>query len=193
MEIRKMAIAGITPYGNNAKEHPREQIEQIKKSIREFGNNDPIAVDEDGVVIEGHGRLEALQELGYKEAEVIVLRGLTEAQKNAYRLVHNQLTMNSGFDLRALEEELRKIDGMDMASFGFDMQELEEELGKMDDSEAEVEEDGFDVDEALEDAPIVKRGEIWRLGDHYLMCGDSTDPADVEALLSAAEGSPRRG
>lgn len=198
MEIVKIKIEDIIPYENNVKQHPKEQIEQIKKSIEEFGNNDPIAIDENNIIIEGHGRLIALQELGYEEAECIVLKGLTEEQKNAYRLVHNKLTMNSDFDLEGLEKELKKIQETDMKLFDFDMQEIEAELSKMNDKDREVEEDDFNVDEALEstEEPIVKRGEIWRLGNHYLMCGDSTSKEDVEKLMSVDEIDPayvRRG
>lgn len=198
MEIVKIKIEDIIPYENNVKQHPKEQIEQIKKSIEEFGNNDPIAIDENNIIIEGHGRLIALQELGYEEAECIVLKGLTDEQKNAYRLVHNKLTMNSDFDLEGLEKELKKIQEMDMKQFDFDMQEIEAELSKMNDKDREVEEDDFNVDEALEstEEPIVKRGEIWRLGNHYLMCGDSTSKEDVEKLMSVDEIDPayvRRG
>lgn len=198
MEVVKIKISDIIPYENNVKEHPKEQIEQIKKSIKEVGYNDPIAVDENNVVIEGHGRLIALKELGYKEAECIIIAGLTEEQKNAYRLIHNKLTMNSGFDLEGLEQELKKIQNMDMAQFDFDMKAIEEELSKMKDANKEVAEDGFDVDEELEgtEEPIVKRGEIWKLGDHYLMCGDSTSAEDVAKLMSVDELDPdyvRRG
>ena len=198
MEIVKIKIEDIIPYENNVKQHPKEQLEQIKKSIEEFGNNDPIAIDENNIIIEGHGRLIALQELGYEEAECIVLKGLTDEQKNAYRLVHNKLTMNSDFDLEGLEKELKKIQEMDMKQFDFDMQEIEAELSKMNDKDREVEEDDFNVDEALEstEEPIVKRGEIWRLGNHYLMCGDSTSKEDVEKLMSVDEIDPayvRRG
>ena len=118
MKIEKRRLDEIHPYAGNAKLHPAEQVEQIKKSIEQFGNNDPIAVDEEGVIIEGHGRYLALKELGYDEAEVIVLYGMTEDEKNAYRLVHNQLTMNSGFDLELLEEELKAID-IDLEDYGF--------------------------------------------------------------------------
>lgn len=187
MEITKIKIADIIPYENNAKEHPREQIEQIKKSIQDFGNNDPIAVDENNVIIEGHGRLIALKELGYEEADCIVLDGLTEEQKNAYRLVHNKLTMNSDFDLQALDEELKKIKSINMEDFDFDFSEIEAQLAKLDDKDEIVEEDDFDVDTALEEPPIVKRGQIWKLGDHYLMCGDSTSREDVEKLMKADE------
>lgn len=99
MQIVKIDINKLIPYENNVKLHPKEQVEQIKKSIIDFGNNDPIAIDENNVIIEGHGRYEALKQLGYKEAECIILNGLTEDKKNAYRLVHNKLTMNSDFDM----------------------------------------------------------------------------------------------
>ena len=119
MEIIKINIQDIKPYEKNAKLHPLEQIEQIKKSILEFGNNDPIAIDENNVIIEGHGRYEALKQLKYNEIECIRLSHMTEEQKKAYILVHNKLTMNTGFDLEILNEELEKIN-LDMKEYGFD-------------------------------------------------------------------------
>lgn len=121
MKIEKISIKEIAPYENNAKLHPAEQIEQIKKSIQEFGNNDPIAIDENNVIIEGHGRYLALKELGFEEVEVIKLNHLTEEQKKAYMLVHNKLTMNTDFDLDLLSEELGNILEIDMGDFGFDL------------------------------------------------------------------------
>ena len=99
LKIEYVDIESIKPYENNAKEHPREQIEQIKKSIEEFGNNDPIAVWNNEIV-EGHGRYEALKELGQREIPIIRLDNLTDEQRKAYTLVHNKLTMNSDFDLK---------------------------------------------------------------------------------------------
>lgn len=122
MEILKLKIEDIKPYENNAKLHPTHQIEQIKKSILEFGNNDPIAIDENNVIIEGHGRYEALKQLEYKEIEVIKLSHLTEEQKKAYILVHNKLTMNTGFDLDILNEELSSISDIDMSEFDFNFE-----------------------------------------------------------------------
>ena len=180
MEIVKISIKDLKPYENNVKKHPREQIEQIKSSIKKFGNNDPIAVDENYVIIEGHGRYEALCDLGYKEAECIILKGLTEEQKNAYRLVHNKLTMNSDFEIDGLIKELDKITKFDMSEFDFDLKELDKELSKINDEEMEVKEDNYDFDKEVE--PIVKRGEIWKLGNHRLMCGDSTSKEDVSKL-----------
>lgn len=171
MEITKIRLKDIKPYGNNAKLHPKTQIEQIKKSIQEFGNNDPIAVDEENVIIEGHGRYQALKELGFEEAECIILRGLTEDQKNAYRLVHNKLTMNSDFDVKALQEELAKIE-IDMTAYDFERSD-EETLEEM--TEDPIPETPTE--------PISKRGEIYRLGDHRLMCGDTSSEADMAALM----------
>lgn len=128
MKIEKVNIDSIKVYPNNAKIHTAEQIEEIKKSIQEFGNNDPIAIDEKGFIIEGEGRYLAQKDMGITEIEVIRLTHLSEEQKVAYMLVHNKLTMNTGFDIDLLEEELAKISNIDMSEFEFDIKELEEEL-----------------------------------------------------------------
>lgn len=131
MEIEIVSIHDLIPYGNNAKEHPKEQIEQIKESIIKFHNNDPIAIDENNVIIEGHGRYEALKELGYEQVECIRLDHLNDDQKKAYRLVHNKLTMNSDFNFDLLEEELKTINDIDMGFFDFDLSmfdEIEKEI-----------------------------------------------------------------
>lgn len=177
MKIELLAIDKIKMYENNAKLHPREQIEQIKKSILEFGNNDPIAVDEHNVIIEGHGRFVALKELGYDEVEIIRLSHLTDEQKRAYILAHNKLTMNSGFDMDILELELEDITNIDMEDFGFDFEEIEEAI-------EEVEQDEYD--EELRETNI-KPGDIFQLGEHRLSCGDSTDAKHIQKLLDGVK------
>ena len=127
MKIERMNLADIRPYENNAKKHPQHQVDQIAASIQEFGNNDPIAVDENGVIIEGHGRYMALQQLGFTEAEVIRLTGLTDEQKRAYILVHNQLTLNTGFDPEILRREIEAIQTIDLADFDLALPDLEPE------------------------------------------------------------------
>lgn len=178
MQIEIVNIEEIKEYELNAKEHPKEQIEQIKKSIQDFGNNDPIAIDVNGEIIEGHGRYIALKELGYKEVEVIRLGHLTEQQKKAYRLVHNKLTMNSDFNIEMLEQELADLQTLDMQEFGFDfVTDFMEEIKDVDD---------FDMEEAVEDAeerPRTQEGDLWRLGNHYLLCGDSTNNSHIKFLL----------
>lgn len=121
MKIEKIKVDEIIPYADNAKLHPERQIEQIRSSILEFGFNDPIAIDENNVVIEGNGRLMAIKDLGFKEVDCIRIEGLTEDQKRAYILVHNQLTMNTGFDIEILNKELERIKGIDMTQFDFEI------------------------------------------------------------------------
>ena len=120
LNIEYVDINSVKPYEKNAKKHPQEQIEQIKKSIEEFGMDDPIAVWND-VIVEGHGRLIACKELGMSEIPVIRLDHLTDEERKAYTLVHNKLTMNSGFDLDILNAELLDFDTIDMAEYGFDL------------------------------------------------------------------------
>ena len=121
MKIEKIKVDEIIPYADNAKLHPERQIEQIRSSILEFGFNDPIAIDENNVVIEGNGRLMAIKDLGFKEVDCIRIEGLSEDQKRAYILVHNQLTMNTGFDIDILNRELEKIKGIDIKQFDFEL------------------------------------------------------------------------
>ena len=137
MEIIKLKIKDLRKYNKNAKVHTQDQIEQIKKSIEQFGMNDPIAVwGKDNLIVEGHGRLEALKELGYEEVECIRLDHLSEEERKAYTLVHNKLTMNTDFDFEMLIKELDEIDNIDMEDFGFDVDfdlDGEDDLGGGDD------------------------------------------------------------
>lgn len=125
LKIESVNINDIKPYKNNAKRHPKKQIEQIKKSIEDFGFNDPIAIDENNVIIEGHGRYEALKQLSYTSVDCIRLEHLTEEQKKAYILVHNKLNMSTGFDDEILFDELNDIIDIDMTDFGFDIDKID--------------------------------------------------------------------
>lgn len=174
LEVEYIETGQLQPYRNNAKIHTDEQIEQIAKSIQEFGMNDPIAVWKDNEIIEGHGRLLACQKLGIKEVPIIRLDGLSDEQRRAYMNVHNQLTMNTGFDIELLAKELGRIEKIDMAKFGFDISSMEQEDG-------EVIEDDYTEPEQIQ--PKTKLGDVYRLGDHILMCGDSTKADDVRKLL----------
>ena len=127
LKVEYMQTEAINPYKNNAKIHTEEQIEQIKSSITQFGMNDPIAVwGEDNIIVEGHGRLIACKQLGIEKVPVIRLDELTEEQRIAYTLVHNQTTLNTGFNIDILNAELDNIEYIDMSEFGFDLEELED-------------------------------------------------------------------
>ena len=119
--IETIELEKLIPYANNAKKHPQKQIDKIKKSIKEFGYNDPIAIDENNMIIEGHGRYEALKQLNYDDVECIRLNNLSEEQKKAYILVHNKLNMDTGFDSKILNDELLSIDTIDMSNFDLDL------------------------------------------------------------------------
>lgn len=130
MKIEKVKLKDVVLYDNNAKNHPQSQIEQIKKSISLFGYNDPIAIDENNMIIEGHGRYLALQELNYNEIEVIRLSHLTELQKKAYIIAHNKINMNTEFNFNALKEEMDLIlssEHIDFSEFGFIIEDIKED------------------------------------------------------------------
>ena len=175
LTIEYLPIGDLKAYERNAKLHPAEQIQQIKTSIQEFGFNDPVAVWNDNEIIEGHGRLIAAKELGYTEIPVIRLDSLTDEQRKAYMLVHNKLTMDTGFDLELLNIELGSINDIDMTEFGF-------EFEMFSDNSSEVVED--DYNEELPEEPKSKLGDIYQLGRHRLMCGDSTDAEQVKVLTN---------
>jgi site-specific DNA-methyltransferase (adenine-specific) len=175
LTIEYLPIGDLKAYERNAKLHPAEQIQQIKTSIQEFGFNDPVAVWNDNEIIEGHGRLIAAKELGYTEIPVIRLDSLTDEQRKAYMLVHNKLTMDTGFDLELLNIELGSINDIDMTEFGF-------EFEMFSDDSSEVIED--DYNEELPEEPKSKLGDIYQLGRHRLMCGDSTDAEQVKVLTN---------
>ena len=180
LKIEYMRTEELRPYAGNAKMHPAEQVEQIKRSIEEFGFNDPIAIWRGNEIIEGHGRLIAAEELGMQEVPVIRLDGLTDEQRRAYALVHNKTTMNSDFDLDLLQAELNELTDIDMAQFGFDD-------AAADDQTEDVSEDDYDPE--IPEEPRAKTGDVYQLGEHRLMCGDSTDPEALRILMNGAKGN----
>jgi 16S rRNA G966 N2-methylase RsmD len=181
MKITQKKVESLIPYINNSRTHSDEQVAQIAGSIKEFGWTNPILVDGANGIIAGHGRLLAARKLGYKEVPTIELADLTETQKKAYIIADNRLALNAGWDNEMLTIELNDLlaDGFALEMLGFDPKELSALL------EPDVIEGLTDEDAVpdVPDVPITKRGDIYQLGYHRLMCGDSTFIDDVEKLM----------
>lgn len=179
MEIERLSLKELIPYEKNAKKHPQYHVDQIKRSIEQFGNIDPIAIDENNMILEGHGRYLALKELGMTEVPVIRIKHLSAEEKKAYILAHNQLTLSTGFDLPILEEELSDIASLDMTDFGFSTRFWERPI-----LDSHSDETDFFIKEEEDKVEIsVDEGVIYQLGRHRLMCGDATNPEHVAKLL----------
>lgn len=179
MIITMMDPAKLTPYENNPRDNDAS-VPRVKASIQEFGFKQPIVATSDGTIIAGHTRLKAALELGLKEVPVIVADDLTDEQARAYRLADNKAGEASEWILPSLQMELDSIEGIDMTQFGFEVPEpdLGDSFGTgMGDGS------GDEIPEADEVEPTVRRGQIWILGEHRLMCGDATKEEDVDALM----------
>ena len=174
-------IATLIPYARNSRTHSDEQVAQIAASIKEFGWTNPILVDGDNGIIAGHGRLAAARKLGHTQVPVIELAELTETQKKAYIIADNRLALNAGWDNEMLTIELNDLlaDGFALDILGFDPKEIDALL------EPEVVEGLTDEDAVPEtpEEPKTKLGDIYKLGNHRLMCGNSTFIDDVEKLM----------
>ena len=183
MEIVNKKVLDLIPYINNSRTHSEEQVNQIVASINEFGFTNPLLIDENDNIIAGHGRLLASKKLNMEEVPCIVLSGLTEAQKKAYIIADNKLALNAGWDDELLKLELENLKELDfdISLTGFNIDELDDVLGE----EQEVEEDDFDCTPPEE--PKSKLGDIYQLGNHRLMCGDSTKEEDVAKLMNGVK------
>lgn len=184
--IKLWPIDKLIPYVNNARTHSAEQVAKIAASMVEFGFTNPVLIDGEAGIIAGHGRVLAANTLGLREVPVIELTHLSEAQKRAYILADNRLALDAGWDEDMLAAELADLraDGYDLALTGFNDDELQGLLD-MNDAVAEGETDVDDAPEVAE-TPQAKQGQVWLLGRHRLMCGDSTHPDDVAKLMGGA-------
>ena len=182
-EMQLISVDKLIPYVNNARTHSPEQINKIRSSLREFGFVNPLIIDRDNNVIAGHGRLEAAKAEGYKEVPCVFVDEMTEAQKKAYILADNRMALDAGWDDDLLKVELEALQDLDfdLGLTGFDEKEIADLFGV--DNGSEVEDDDFDLTAALEKASFVEKGDIWTVGRHRLMCGDATDPNDVDKLM----------
>jgi DNA modification methylase len=181
MKITTKLVTELIPYVKNSRTHSDEQVAQIAASIKEFGWTNPILIDGDNGIIAGHGRLMAARKLGYTEVPTIELKDLTEAQKKAYIIADNRLALNAGWDNEMLNLEFDSLKelGFDLGLTGFTLDEIDALKPLI------VEEGLTDEDAApgLPDEPITKVGDIYQLGRHRLMCGDSTSMDSVDKLM----------
>ena len=182
-EMQLVSTAKLIPYVNNARTHSPEQVLKLRSSIREFGFINPVIIDREYNVIAGHGRIMAAKDEGITEVPCVFADHLTEAQKKAYIIADNRMAMDAGWDeeLLRIEIEALQAEAFDISLTGFEEQELTDLFASEDKSD--VEDDDFDLNEALEKASFVKRGDVWQVGRHRLMCGDATNEEDVATLM----------
>lgn len=179
--FEKVDIDKLIPYARNARTHSKKQVLELRASIREFGFINPVIIDKDFNIIAGHGRIMAAKEEGLKEIPCVFAEHLTDAQKKAYILADNRLAMNAGWDEEMLAVELSELEGadFDLSLLGFDEAELNQLLR----DEDSIQDDEFDIDDELSKPTFTKAGDVWQLGKHRLICGDSTKAETYTILM----------
>ncbi|MGN0114128.1 MAG: ParB N-terminal domain-containing protein, partial [Acutalibacteraceae bacterium] len=180
-ELKLIDTDALVPYVNNARTHSDEQVMKLRSSLREFGFINPIIIDRDNNVLCGHGRLLAAKAEGIKQVPCVYADNLTEAQKKAYILADNRMALDAGWDEDLLRVEIEALQGedFDIGLTGFD----ETELANLFSDENEAKEDNFDVDAELDKPCFSKSGDVWHLGRHKLICGDSTKAETFVRLM----------
>jgi len=180
MELQTRKVSDLIPYINNSRTHSEEQINQIISSIKEFGFTNPILLEEENGIIAGHGRLMAVKKMGWTEVPCVTIKGLTKTQIKALNIADNQIALNAGWDLEKLKLEIKGLDedSFNLDILGFNKNQIddflfEETVGLTDEEE---------VPEAPKE-PKTKLGDIWKLGKHKLICGDSTILDNYEKLF----------
>lgn len=186
-EMQLVPIEKLVPYVNNARTHSPEQINKLRSSLREFGFINPVIIDRDYGVIAGHGRILAAKEEGIKEIPCVFADHLTEAQKKAYIIADNRMAMDAGWDEELLRVEIEALqaEAFDLSLTGFD----EKELADLFQEDSEVEDDDFDVDGELKEPAVTQMGDVWTLGRHRLVCGDSTKEETYEVLMQGQKAN----
>lgn len=178
-KVERRAIAALLPYAKNSRTHSDEQVAQIAASMKEWGWTTPILVDEAGQIIAGHGRVLAARKLNYTEVPTMVATGWKEAQKRAYVIADNKLALNAGWDMDMLKVELQDLElEFDLGLTGFSDDELKSLLAET--TEGLTDEDAVPD---VPDEPVTVLGDVWVMGKHRLMCGDSTSIDAVDALM----------
>lgn len=187
--MQLVAIDKLVPYVNNARTHSKEQVMKLRSSLREFGFVNPVIIDKDYGILAGHGRVMAAKEEGLTEVPCVLADYLTEAQKKAYILADNRYAQDAGWDEELLRIEIESLQGedFDILLTGFDVAEIDD-LFKEDLKDG-IKEDEFDVDAELNNPAITKQGDVWLLGNHRLICGDSTKAETYEILMDGKKAN----
>ena len=180
-QMKMVSIDKLVPYVNNARTHSKEQIAKLRGSLREFGFINPVIIDKDYGIIAGHGRVLAAKEENMDQVPCVLVDYLTAAQKKAYILADNRFAMDAGWDEEMLRVEIESLQGedFDISLTGFDEKELADLFG----AGSDAKEDDFDVDAELQKPCFSRNGDIWHLGKHKVICGDSTLPETYQRLL----------
>jgi DNA modification methylase len=186
LEVIELPISGLKPYKQNARTHSRKQIGQIASSIRAFGFNNPVLIDKDGVMIAGHGRVAAAKELGLDKVPCIRLEHLSEDEKRAYILADNRLAEKAGWDPEILKIELQHLSSLDLdfdvTITGFELPEIDVLIGGADSKPGKP--DPADLVPEVSGPAVTRIGDVWQIGPHRLVCGDSTVEGTYARLLS---------
>ena len=179
--FEKVSIDRLIPYARNARTHSKEQIKQLRASLREFGFVNPCIIDKDYNIIAGHGRVMAAKEEGIESVPCVFAEHLTDAQKRAYILADNRLALNAGWDDEMLSVELSDLqaNAFDLSLLGFSDAEMNKLMGGMENAK----DDDFEVDAEMQKPTLSKPGDLWLLGNHRLVCGDSTKPETYTLLM----------
>lgn len=188
-DMELVPIDKLIPYSNNARTHSPAQINKLRGSLREFGFINPVIIDRDYNIIAGHGRVMAAREEKLTEVPCVFADHLTEAQKKAYIIADNRMALDAGWDEEMLKVEIESLEAQafDLSLTGFDADELEKLFRE--DTEGKVKEDDFDIDAELEKPAMTHDGDIWTLGRHRLMCGDSTIADNFEKLMDGKKAN----
>ena len=183
LNVQQIALEQLVPYARNARTHSESQVAQIAGSIAEFGFVNPVLVGGDNIIIAGHGRVMAAKKLGLQTVPTIKLDHLTENQRRALVIADNKIAENAGWDEELLRLELQNLadEDFDLDLLGFDDVELDDLLTSLDDIESAALDENIPI---VAENPVSRTGDIWIMGEHRLLCGDSTSEADMKKLMA---------
>ncbi len=185
LEIVEKSVTSLKPYARNARTHSKKQVRQIATSIERFGFVNPVLVSDDDKIIAGHGRVQAAIQLGIKTVPTLTLSHMSEAERRAYILADNKLAENAGWDREILAIELQGLIDLnfEVELTGFSLAEIDFTLDEARDAKTAMRDEPEDKVPEVPGEPVTQMGDLWRLGNHRLLCGDAQEPAHFARLL----------